>query len=143
MKDIVASLLAWIVSNSAYDAPATLPELEFQAAEAFAEHVCSGKANCAARGYYVDGTGRVVVHEAYRGLESVQQRALVLHELVHYLQDLSGRYGGEKTCDIWIERETEAFRLQIRYTVQNTRGNVLIPNTPKLSREQCEAAQRG
>ncbi|MGI9333264.1 MAG: hypothetical protein ACR2RL_08925 [Gammaproteobacteria bacterium] len=142
MKEVLASLLVWIANNSAYDAPEQLPQLEFQAAAAFAEQACPRRANCAARGYYHDGTGRIVVHEAYRGLTSVQERALVVHELVHYLQDLSGRYGGEKTCEIWLEREREAFRLQIRYTIENTRGNILIPNTPKLSREQCERVRR-
>ena len=96
MNEILAALLAWTVANTPYEPPADPPTVEFHGASAFAERACPSEARCAARGYYEDGTGRIVLHESYGELSNVQQRAVVVHELVHYLQDLSGRFAGRE-----------------------------------------------
>lgn len=131
MADVIAALLAWTVANSTYAMPPKPPLLEYRAQPVFAEQVCPPEAvHCAPRGYYTDGTGTIVLEEAYRDLAQVRARALLVHEMVHYLQDVSGRFG-EKDCASWLDREREAYRLQLLYLVAQG-GNPFALRLPAL-----------
>ena len=142
MNEIVASLLAFIVQYSDFPAPPAPPVIEFKAAAEFERNACPVRANCAARGYYEDGTGTIVLHEDLRELATIEHRGLVVHELVHYLQDLSGQYKGEQTCVIWRDRERQAFVHQLRYMTREAGHRSLRYLMPHLSIEQCEKAKR-
>ncbi|MCB1811392.1 MAG: hypothetical protein KDK04_06675 [Candidatus Competibacteraceae bacterium] len=115
MNEIIASLMAWAVSQSGYSAPPVLPVIEYLPTQAFVEQVCPHSAQCTVRGYYADGSKTIVLDESLRELKQNRRaRAMLVHEMVHYLQDRSGRWGA-KTCQTWIEREREAYRAQLRY----------------------------
>jgi hypothetical protein len=138
MDKVIAALLAWTVSNSGYPTPSTPPALEYRPQADFAAEVCPQEAvHCALRAYYRDGTGTIVLHEAHRRLEDARSRGLLVHEIVHYFQDLSGRWG-EKSCESWIGRESEAYRLQPPYLVSQGASPFTL-RMPILDSARCPA----
>lgn len=61
-------------------------------------------------------------------------RSMLVHEMVHYLQDLSGRYDNS-SCDDHARREREAYAIQREYGIKAS-GSVLyirmiIPPCPQ------------
>ena len=140
MTELLTSLIAWTVANTIYAIPPQPPVLAYQSDTFFAEELCSPRAarsnvHCAFRAYYRDGTNTITLHENYvDAQDDPRARALLVHEIVHYLQDDSGNWG-EKTCQSWIEREREALRLQHLYLVKQT-GNYHL-YLPSPSASQC------
>ena len=136
--DIVAVLMAWAVAHSGYSAAPDLPRIEFLPTQAFIEQVCPQHAQCTVKGYYADGSQTIVLHESLRDLKRNRRaRAMLVHEIVHYLQDRSGRWG-PKTCQSWIEREREAYRVQLRYlATQGAHPSRLL--MPPFDVTQCRA----
>lgn len=110
MNDIIAALITWAVMQTGYSLPAEPPTIRYLPTHEFAKQVCPHGAQCSVKGYYADGSGTIVLHEVMRDLvQNRRARAMLVHEIVHYLQDYSGRWEGEKTCQIWVEREREAY----------------------------------
>ncbi|MEM7253353.1 MAG: hypothetical protein AAF493_18200 [Pseudomonadota bacterium] len=140
MANSVAKLLAWTVANSTYGPPSVPPDIEYQSAEHFRETVCGSVEPCRARGYYKDGSHKVVLHDSYKRIDTIEKQALVVHELLHYLQDTSGRWLEGDPCEIWIARETESFRLQLKFIARRTGGISLYQRMPKFDRAHCERA---
>lgn len=137
MDTLIATLIAWAVANSQYPAPERPPAVEFRATAYFAEEVCPrDKVHCAPRGYYEDGSGQIVLHDSQQDLGVVNARAILLHEIVHYLQDSSGQWG-EKTCESWVAREHEAYRLQLLYMVSQGANPFSHAMPPGLSSHLC------
>ena len=137
MNDLISILLSWTIAQSGYPAPIDAPSVEFLPPTEFAEQVCPNSAQCTVRGYYADGSEKIILHEELRDLKKNRRaRAMLVHEIVHYLQDRSGRWG-EKTCQIWIEREREAYRIQLFYLAsQGVHPSLLL--MPPFDMEQCE-----
>ncbi|MCB1806818.1 MAG: hypothetical protein KDJ99_17215 [Candidatus Competibacteraceae bacterium] len=137
MNEIIASLMAWTVSYSGYSAPAVLPTIEFLPAQAFVEQVCPHSAQCTVQGYFADGSETIVLDESLHELKKNRRaRAMLVHEMVHYLQDQSGRWGA-KTCQTWIKREREAYRVQLRYlATQGVHPSLLL--MPPFNVAKCK-----
>ena len=135
MTELLSGLIIWIVANSAYSDPNAMPTIRYQSETFFTEQVCQNSdTHCAFRAYYQDGSNMIVLHEAYaETLDDARARSLLVHELVHYLQDTSGQWGAEKTCHSWLEREHEALRLQYLYLVKQT-GNYHLYYPPPAKR---------
>ncbi len=142
MASTFAKLITWTIANSTYSAPAEIPEITYQSSQHFVDTVCESVAPCRAKGYYKDGSNRIVLHESYRELDSIEKQALVIHEITHYLQDKSDRWRDGEPCDVWIGREEESFRLQLRYISVRTGGINLHRRMPRFDREHCEGLQR-
>jgi hypothetical protein len=140
MKDLIIALTTWIAANSPYDIPQDFPVIEYQPAAVFEASSCTNTIHCATRAYYEDGTGKIVLHEVYRDTENARARSMLVHEIVHYLQDINGHPDNyKKTCEIWLEREQEAFRLQYLYLVKET-GNYHL-YMPVLDAAKCQNQQ--
>ena len=117
MTELLAALLSWVVANSGYEMPAHPPRIEYRDQSFFATQACPDSAvHCTTRGFYTDGSDTIVLQEARRDLSDVRARAILVHEIVHFLQDRSGQFGG-KTCTSWVDREHQAYRLQLLYMV--------------------------
>lgn len=93
--------------------PAAPPPLVTVIAQAeLSARVCGG--SCAVKGAFIPGQGLFIISEL--GIETdPQDRSVLLHELVHYLQELNGRYADETACNRFRDRELEAYRLQDEY----------------------------
>ncbi|MEM7254541.1 MAG: hypothetical protein AAF493_24240 [Pseudomonadota bacterium] len=138
MNELVVKLLGWVVANAPYAEPPEPPSLEYKSADAFVQETCPSGINCAAGAYYLDGSNAIVLHESFENSTEVQHRGLVVHELVHYLQDISGKFEGGKTCDMWLAREREAFAVQLKFLFRETGDVFFLYRTPSLTRKQCE-----
>lgn len=78
-----------------------LAQADLCAAAHYPEH-------CAIKGYYRDG---LILLVNTLDFSNVEDTTILLHEYVHYLQEL--RLGGPaKTCQDNLDREMEAYRLQ-------------------------------
>lgn len=110
---LIGVLLSWASSLSSYDYPDTRPLIEYHDAAFFVEHACNGNANCRVAAWYNEGT--IHLHTQLADLEDPVVRSVVVHELVHYLQDLSGRFDGDRSCETGLVREREAYSIQRTY----------------------------
>lgn len=124
--ELLGILLSWAVWLSPYDTPPEPPIIETRPHSFFVENACGG-VECNVVGWYND-TGIVFLDENLPITESRDD--LVVHELVHYLQDLSGKFES-LSCEDSLFREREASRVQNQYMVEN--GRIPRLNSSRVS----------
>jgi hypothetical protein len=73
---------------------------------------------CEIYGWFPNGT-TIYLDDRLDPLGDPGARAILVHELVHYLQQESGAYGRPISCREWIARERQAFDVQIRWMTEN------------------------
>jgi hypothetical protein len=115
MTEMIAVLLSWAVTLSGYAEPDKPPELEYKTHAFFIDRACGGQA-CKAVGWYNDA-GVVYLDQRLRGKDDVFIRSLIVHEFVHYLQHLSGKFDSHSCAD-QIQREREAYAIQRTYVAE-------------------------
>ena len=71
--------------------------------------VCDAK--CGALATYRPGEG-IYLDESLKPETSLFDRSILLHELVHYAQDMHGEHGDMRPCMRWYLREQEAYAIQ-------------------------------
>ena len=54
-------------------------------------------------------------------------RSILVHELTHYLQQESGRFGNRRNCGEWMQREREAYLVQYRWLAHEQGAPVQAP----------------
>lgn len=114
---LVGELLIVISSLSTYAVPAAAPAVEFVAPAELQRQVCDKP--CDVRGWFPPG--QVVYLDARLDpLSDVGARGILLHELVHYVQQEAGAFPDEHGCEAWTAREREAFDIQIRWLAQQS-----------------------
>ena len=112
LQEWIERLLATATVLGGYPSAAPPPQVTVIAQHELSTRVCGGA--CAVKGAFISGQGLFIID----GLEietDPQDRSVLLHELVHYLQELNGRYADEAACDRFRYRELEAYRLQDEY----------------------------
>lgn len=112
-QHLIAVLLSWTVSLSQYDHPGTPPEIEFKPRSFFIETACLGNERCKAAAWY-DYQGVIYLDELLKDRTDAITRSVVVHEMAHYLQDISGEYK-IKSCEINQRLEREAYSIQRQY----------------------------
>jgi hypothetical protein len=75
--------------------------------------ICN-KSACGVLASYWHGEG-IYIDENLKPETSLFARSVLLHELVHYLQDTHDAWGGLRDCDRWYHRELEAYALQKQF----------------------------
>lgn len=123
-------LLSWAAHLSRYPKPTASPELQYKPHRFFVDNACAGR-ECAVIGWYNDG-GVIYVDEALRSRDSLFVSSLIVHELVHYLQHVSGEYSSDSCADS-VHREREAYEVQ--------RGYIVAHGTLPLVRTHHRACQ--
>jgi hypothetical protein len=110
---LVSDLFAVISSVSTYPQPYHLPPVYRRPLPELQAMVCKGP--CQVRGFYLPPKG-VYLNETLDIEHDVVARSVLLHELVHYVQELSGRFNSlPDKCDRWWSREKEAYDIQNAY----------------------------
>jgi len=109
-------LLSWTVSLSQYDHPNVLPDIEFRDHSFFVETVCQNNTKCPIAAWY-DNNGTIFLDSRLEDQQDAETRSLIVHEMTHYLQDLSGNHK-DQTCDDYVYREREAYSIQRKYLRQ-------------------------
>jgi hypothetical protein len=88
--------------------PVTIIRLPHAELEAM---VC--KRPCNILGYYLNG--QIFLDDRLRPERDLYDRSVLLHELMHYLQDVNLAYGADITCERWYQREVEAYATQQQF----------------------------
>ena len=110
---LIGVLLSWTAQLSGYAYPSTAPQLERVQREYLVEHACGGDAHCRVVAWY-DDKNTIYLDDRVEDLEDPIVRSVIVHELVHYLQDLSGKFDALK-CEDQLTREREAYSVQRTY----------------------------
>jgi hypothetical protein len=111
--NLLAVLLSWTVSLSSYSHPGLSPEILFKPHPFFVDVACHGNEKCDVVAWY-NNNGTIFLDDRLNGKTDAFTRSVVVHELVHYLQDISGEYG-EMDCNLYAKREREAYSIQKQY----------------------------
>jgi len=109
---LIMELLRAIHSISGYPVPASLPELHVVPLEQLQARVCSWA--CPVKAFYLRGEG-VFIEQSLNFRIDAKARSILLHELVHHVQNLSTRFDSLPSCEAWYAREREAYQIQNEY----------------------------
>jgi len=113
LGNLVAQLLATIHLIAGYPVPIAPPPVRLAPLSEMQALVC--REPCQVRGFYVRERG-VVLNDTLDLVHDLTARSVLLHELVHYLQQLSGKFENMPSrCDRWFAREWEAYEIQNAY----------------------------
>ena len=111
---LIAVLLSWAAHLSGYTYPDTVPQLTRVEHEFLVQHACAADAgHCRVVAWY-DDQDTIYLDDRVEDIEDPVVRSVIVHELVHYLQDLSGKYD-PVSCEDQLVREREAYSIQRTY----------------------------
>lgn len=119
----LAWLLSWAVFYTGYQMPAELPVIQFEPNEYFEISYCRQKDDeCMVRAMYDDRhDGVIFINEKFYTGMNAEFKGTLVHEMVHYLQDMSGIWKGMENwhepimCQERQYREREAYMTQDKY----------------------------
>ena len=123
LEAIVVQLLTAIQAIAGYPMPAELPEIAFVPHSYLEERVCQRP--CDVQGWFPPGT-TIYLDDKLDPQNDLWARSILLHELVHYAQQEEGAFLGKLNCDIWKEREREAYDVQIRWLASQRASRRLL-----------------
>ena len=109
MEDLLPELLNAIDRLSKYKVPGEVPPVHRVPHETIEQLTCGTE--CAALAVYRSGEG-IYLDEALQPETNIFARSVLLHELVHYVQDASRELAEARPCERWYRREQEAYALQ-------------------------------
>lgn len=110
---LLTVLLSWTVSLSDYPHPGEVPALVYKPHQFFIDTACAGNEKCKAVAWY-NNAKTIFLDERLKGNTDANTRSVVVHELAHYLQDLSGEFEN-MDCELHAKREREAYSIQRQY----------------------------
>lgn len=114
--EIAKDLLAAIQVLAGYPVPEQLPEIHLIPQFVIAELVC--KSPCRVQAFYHPDFG-VLVDEKLNFAHDVYAQSILLHELVHHDQQISGRFETLPTeCHRRSAAESEAYEVQNKFLAQ-------------------------
>ncbi len=140
---MVAELFAAIHLLSGYPVPERLPEVHFVPRETMQEMVC--KRPCAVKAFYLPDKG-VFIDEALEVKDDAYSRSILLHELVHHLQHVGGKFEElDSTCHRWQAKEKEAYEIQHKYLkrMNATRSFIALDTVPITCPESTKEKPEG
>ena len=113
LASLALQLLASIHSLSSYPTTKILPEIHQAPLVEIQQRFCQG--SCTAQAFYKPGEG-VYIDQAFDLANDEFARSVLLHELVHHAQRVSGTFQKiPSECDRWYAAEREAYAIQNRY----------------------------
>ena len=125
--ELIAYLLSWAVFYTGYPMPEQLPTINYVEREYFVNSpLCRGidtiNNPCTVRAMYGDNTtGILYVNKQFKNDTDAHTKSIIVHEMVHYLQDLSGDWEnmdtltGIRLCEAWMSRQREAYTVEDLY----------------------------
>lgn len=111
--ELILVLLSWASHLSSYPYPDAGPEYSLRPHTFFIEHACGGNRKCSIAAWY-NNDGTIYLDERLENWDDPVVRSVIVHELVHYLQDLSGKFRNDD-CNDQLKREREAYAIQRIY----------------------------
>lgn len=112
-EQLVPTLLSALDQLSKYPKPLHQPAL-LRVSRAQLETVACAGEKCGVLAIYRPEAG-IYLDENLHPETNLFDRSVLLHELVHYLQELHGERSDMRPCDRWYYREIEAYAIQKRF----------------------------
>jgi hypothetical protein len=112
---LLTELFTAIKLLSGYPVPDTYPEVHPLPRAQLEARICAS--SCSVKAYYIKGEG-VFIDETLDVEHDARARSILLHELVHHVQGVTGKFDSFPDCDAWYARELEAYRIQNQYLHQ-------------------------
>lgn len=119
VQALVVKLLVAAEALTGYAAPAAPPTVAFVAHGELERRACDRP--CAVFGWFPPGR-TIYLDSRLAPLEDLNARAVLLHELVHYLQQENHAFEGPVTCHSWLAKEREAFDAERHWTLAQPGG---------------------
>jgi hypothetical protein len=117
LAQLVAKLLVSIHLLAGFEPPAEPPEVVFVPQEHLQEAACDGP--CEVYGWFPPG--RIIyLDDRLDPVRDISARGVLVHELIHYLQQESGTFPASGGCRTWLERERQAYDIQIRWLARQS-----------------------
>jgi hypothetical protein len=112
LPELVDSLLDTVVRMSDYRRPDVMPRVSKVSRAEIERTICSGP--CPVKAWHLPEAG-IFIDDKLTPETDLVHRSILLHELVHYLQDVNGEGASMDECGRWLQREREAYWLQNQY----------------------------
>jgi len=109
---LIASLLVSISQMTGYSIPGDPPRIRPMAHAQLADEVCGKPCGVVA---FTTPTGEILIDESLMIGRDPAATSILVHELTHFLQIKSTVLPVAMTCDLWNEREREAYDVQYRW----------------------------
>lgn len=135
INTLVAGLMKLAVAATPYEAPPDLPKVYIVPKAEITAKVCNGP--CRVKAIFVKDQG-IYLSNALRIHTDTFDQSILYHEIIHYLQEESGSFDGEPTCDRWATRELEAYQVQWRYLRSARSPNFFFPPTYRRIAAACK-----
>ena len=119
---LVLTLLTTISGYTGYAIPGDLPDIEAVPHHVLEQRVCGRP--CQVYGFTFP-SGKILIDEALAIGSDHVATSILVHELTHFLQLKSVARPGPVTCEVWSEREREAFNVQARW-LRDTSSNLQL-----------------
>jgi hypothetical protein len=113
----VAILLGWAAKLGGYMRPTGRPHVYPITHYEIRRDICMNF-NCSAVAFFNPANDAIYVDERLLLTEDVVAQSFLVHEMVHYLQHLTGKIGDSaalETCEQRMMLEMEAYRVQNRF----------------------------
>ncbi len=117
---LVLTLLVAISGYTGYAIPGELPQITTMPHDDLARRVCNRP--CQVFGFTLP-SGEILLDEGLAVGADPAATSILVHELTHFLQLRSDARPLPITCEVWREREREAFSVQTRW-LQDASGSV-------------------
>ena len=116
MEELLAVMMSWAVTLSGYGVPATLPTVSAVSHVQMLDAACAGR-ECKVLGWFPPGA-TIYLDERLDVRNDLYASSILVHEMVHYLQQESGKYPKPYTCNDSIRMEHEAYGVQREYILR-------------------------
>lgn len=135
MDLLVSVMLVWASYLSGYSMPDIQPTIIPVSHQYFVEHVCHNvdteEHPCHYVGLYTYDEKTIRIDQ---GMSKTEFDAILIHELVHYLQHTHDKYVND-TCDNRKAREHEAYKIEQQYIDKTEKSERTI--SPPSDEEIC------
>lgn len=108
---LVSALLVSISQMTGYSIPGDPPKIHPMSRAELAQEVCGKPCGITA---FTTPAGEILIDESLMIGRDPAATSILVHELTHFLQFRSS-FPAAMTCDLWSEREREAYDVQVRW----------------------------
>ena len=109
---LIAQLVLAIQMLGDFQAPQEPPRLAFLTQAELAQAACGRP--CEIYGWFPPGR-TIYLDQRLDPADDLVARSILVHELAHYLQQEAGAYAPGKDCQAWLDREWQAYDIQLRW----------------------------
>jgi len=132
LSSLLVELFLAIKLIAGYPVPQQWPAIQLLDSNAMRAMLCQGPCGDIPA-FYLPGRG-VFVNARLDFDNDVSARSILLHELVHHVQELSGKFDRiASQCDRWYSKELEAYSVQNQFLRQSgEKRRYLVDSLPQM-----------